>query len=464
MNLLSETSKKNFQICLDDGICIRCSLYFSDFNVHSILLKPEQELFDLFQVTNNNCKCCKTCFGILSDKLLLNEFMNQIEINSKEYDFKYFTLLFSFPHSLMLRHYSINYKLNQKQKTIYENFRKFISITLKVLIESRKDLKYIQPLANIGLVFSIKFEHEETSNEHEVYLKFENPKKKQKTEKNQTGNENQKKIQNAIERKDFEDVFLKDFVPPKEVNSFVNFRIEISSNSIYLTGNYNKFERGISQTEWIINNNKLTENSVEEYLTKPIKEITKSNDFSFHSSGREDVDVRMLGNGRPFLLEIKNSKIENLSENQLTSIMKEINENEKVGINSLKMTKNTIFKEIHDSSEEKKKKYRCVVWLEKVVNNDIIEKINSLEEFKIHQKTPIRVLHRRNNDTRERLIYKIEASKINHHFLILDLTTQAGTYIKEFVHGDLGRTIPSLGSILECNADILQLDVLDLIF
>lgn len=34
-----------------------------------------------------------------------------------------------------------------------------------------------------------------------------------------------------------------------------------------------------------------------------------------------------------------------------------------------------------------------------------------------------------------------------------------GTYIKEFVHGDLGRTVPSIGSLLNCRADILQLDV-----
>jgi tRNA pseudouridine synthase 10 len=48
--------------------------------------------------------------------------------------------------------------------------------------------------------------------------------------------------------------------------------------------------------------------------------------------------------------------------------------------------------------------------------------------------------------------------------MIVDLTTQAGTYIKEFIHGDFGRTNPNLGSILNCTADILQLDVLDLIF
>ena len=41
---------------------------------------------------------------------------------------------------------------------------------------------------------------------------------------------------------------------------------------------------------------------------------------------------------------------------------------------------------------------------------------------------------------------------------------QAGTYIKEFVHGDSGRTSPSLGSLLGCRdpAEILELDVLDI--
>lgn len=31
--------------------------------------------------------------------------------------------------------------------------------------------------------------------------------------------------------------------------------------------------------------------------------------------------------------------------------------------------------------------------------------------------------------------------------------------MKEFVHGDFGRTVPSLGTLLDTNADILELDV-----
>ena len=33
------------------------------------------------------------------------------------------------------------------------------------------------------------------------------------------------------------------------------------------------------------------------------------------------------------------------------------------------------------------------------------------------------------------------------------------SYIKEFVHGDFGRTKPNLGDLLNTETDILQLDV-----
>ena len=34
-----------------------------------------------------------------------------------------------------------------------------------------------------------------------------------------------------------------------------------------------------------------------------------------------------------------------------------------------------------------------------------------------------------------------------------------GTYIKEFVHGDLNRTKPNVGTLISKQVDILQLDV-----
>ena len=65
---------------------------------------------------------------------------------------------------------------------------------------------------------------------------------------------------------------------------------------------------------------------------------------------------------------------------------------------------------------------------------------------------------------RNKEIFKLEAKKINEHFLILEVLASAGTYIKEFIHSDLGRTNPSVKSILNSNCDILQLDVRDLVY
>ena len=49
-------------------------------------------------------------------------------------------------------------------------------------------------------------------------------------------------------------------------------------------------------------------------------------DSRFSSSGREDVDVRMLGRGRPFLFELVNPRQVHLSQDELTKMQQSINE------------------------------------------------------------------------------------------------------------------------------------------
>ena len=58
---------------------------------------------------------------------------------------------------------------------------------------------------------------------------------------------------------------------------------------------------------------------------------------------------------------------------------------------------------------------------------------------------------------------EMHATLLAPRVLQLDLCTQAGTYVKEFVHSDFGRTHPSVGSLLGCEADIMQLDVMGLL-
>jgi len=114
--------------------------------------------------------------------------------------------------------------------------------------------------------------------------------------------------------------------------------------------------------------------------------------------------------------------------------------------------------------EESKTKTYCALCISPsaAITSQQIELLNTQKlPVILKQKTPIRVLHRRSLATRERSILEMEAKPVKNHpeIFTLRLKTQAGTYIKEFVHGDFGRTTPNVAAIIGSDADILALDV-----
>ena len=65
----------------------------------------------------------------------------------------------------------------------------------------------------------------------------------------------------------------------------------------------------MSQTPWVVGGKRLSDLSVEEIIVSSILPYFKVSEscVTFMASGREDVDVRCLGKGRPFVLEIMNT-------------------------------------------------------------------------------------------------------------------------------------------------------------
>ncbi|XP_010539815.1 PREDICTED: putative tRNA pseudouridine synthase Pus10 [Tarenaya hassleriana] len=233
---------------------------------------------------------------------------------------------------------------------------------------------------------------------------------------------------------------------------------------IYFGGRYLKFSRNVSQTRWIIDDERMGEASVEEIIGSNILPACFGDNYKFHAAGREDIDVRMLGSGRPFLLEIQNPR-RFPSVDLLKEIEAKMNnlENKLVGVRNLTLLENHCWNLMREGEGEKRKQYAALVWISRPLEDKDLESISSLKELKILQRTPVRVLHRRSPLDREKIIHWMNIEKIegNCQYFLLHLCTQAGTYIKEFVHGDLGRTSPSIGSILGCRVEILQLDVTD---
>jgi tRNA pseudouridine synthase 10 len=70
-----------------------------------------------------------------------------------------------------------------------------------------------------------------------------------------------------------------------------------------------QYSRNISQSRWMIDDERMGEGSVQEVIGDVVFPPYKGDSYKFHAAGREDIDVRMLGPGRPFIVEISNARV-----------------------------------------------------------------------------------------------------------------------------------------------------------
>uniref|UniRef100_A0A7N5ZXQ1 tRNA pseudouridine synthase Pus10 n=1 Tax=Anabas testudineus TaxID=64144 RepID=A0A7N5ZXQ1_ANATE len=230
--------------------------------------------------------------------------------------------------------------------------------------------------------------------------------------------------------------------------------------SVFVAGRYNKFCRSLPQTPWVIDGERRMESSVEELIAAPVLSAFRADGFNFSSSGREDVDVRTLGNGRPFAMELLNPHKSRLNRVEMKQLQETINKSsDKIRVRDLQIVTREAMSRMKEGEEEKTKSYTALVWTQKPIQREDITFIDDIKDLTLDQKTPLRVLHRRALAVRQRVIHSMNARFVDSHHFYLGLKTQAGTYIKEFVHGDFGRTKPNLCQLLNTDTDILELDV-----
>jgi tRNA pseudouridine synthase 10 len=177
----------------------------------------------------------------------------------------------------------------------------------------------------------------------------------------------------------------------------------------------------------------------------------------FHAGGREDIDAKVLGTGRPFVIEVKNPKRRTLD---LKRIAEEINSSGKVEVEGLSMAGKGAVAKVK-AAEAYTKTYQILVETEKPIT---LGKLRKLEEFfadrAINQWTPRRVLHRRADKERVKTVYRVEAKRISKKRFEASVECQGGLYVKELVDGDEGRTRPSMAELLGEKLKCISLTVL----
>ena len=246
--------------------------------------------------------------------------------------------------------------------------------------------------------------------------------------------------------------------------------VRLQVASIYLYGRYRKLERGIPQTIWHCKTcygrgchhceytGKMYQDSVQELVAEHILEVTSGSKASFHGMGREDIDARMLGNGRPFVLEVKEPKKRSLD---YASLEKEVNQRltGRVEVTELRLSSKP--EVVNIKASDHAKRYRLNISTETPADaNKLEEALGKLKGVVIKQSTPSRVKHRRVDKVRERRVLDVSGKVLDERTLELEVKGESGMYIKELVHGDRGRTQPNLSELMENQCSVETLDVL----
>ena len=246
--------------------------------------------------------------------------------------------------------------------------------------------------------------------------------------------------------------------------------VRIQINPLYIEGKYNKFKRGIPQTKWPCTKckgrgceecnftGKQYPESVEELISEHFLKLTKGKEAKFHGAGREDIDVLMLGSGRPFVLEIKEPRIRKLDLAKLEEEINKVNEG-KTAYHNLHVCERRRKADIKQSSPDTYKVYNALVKCDEAFDKDKLDELTKLNE--IHQQTPLRVLRRRADKVRIKRVLDLSYEIIDDRTFNMRIKTEGGLYIKELISGDEGRSHPNVGEILGVNAICEQLDVIE---
>jgi len=247
-------------------------------------------------------------------------------------------------------------------------------------------------------------------------------------------------------------------------------KVKIQINPLYVEGKYNKYKRGIPQTKWPCTKckgrgceecnftGKQYPESVEELISEHFLKLTRGREAKFHGAGREDIDVLMLGSGRPFVLEIKEPKIRKLDLKSLENEINEINEG-KTAYHNLHVCERRRKAEIKQSSPDTYKVYEAVVSCDEAFDESKLDELLKLNE--IHQQTPLRVLRRRADKVRVKHVLDLSCDVIDETTFRMRIKTEGGLYIKELISGDDGRSNPNVSEILGVKAICEQLDVIE---
>jgi len=252
--------------------------------------------------------------------------------------------------------------------------------------------------------------------------------------------------------------------------------VEAGINSAFVYGRYRKLERDIPQTKWPCSactgsgrqgrepcpecdglGYRYPE-SVEQMSAPVVEDVMDGIGSTFHGAGREDVDARMLGTGRPFVIEVEDPRRRDIDTDRLEGDINAFAEG-KVEVEGLTLATHEMVERV--KRHEASKTYEAqVAFGDDVTPEAFADALAELDGATVEQDTPKRVDHRRASKTRVRDVYEVDGELEDSRTASVTVHGAGGLYIKELISSDEGRTTPSLAGLLGVDAEVTALDVL----
>jgi tRNA pseudouridine synthase 10 len=242
---------------------------------------------------------------------------------------------------------------------------------------------------------------------------------------------------------------------------------------VFLEGRYRKLCRDLPQTVFYCPDckghprrrrgcercegfGKLSRDSVQELVAWVAGKAFGTRRNKVHGAGREDVDVRMLGAGRPFVLELVAPRVFDVDLAELEAEINRRNEGrlEIVGLHWTEKTRVSVIKETPHAKE-----YEALVEVGGELSDEVARELLERGRIVVAQRTPDRVAHRRAERVRERWIEFRAIERRDDGFYTVRLSTQHGTYVKEVLSGEGGKTEPSFAGLVGAPCRCVELDV-----
>jgi tRNA pseudouridine synthase 10 len=180
-----------------------------------------------------------------------------------------------------------------------------------------------------------------------------------------------------------------------------------------------------------------------------------------HGMGREDIDVRCLGQGRPFVLEVKSPILRTANLEALAKGVEDAAAGRVELPSGLRMVAPEVVARVKGWVAGKVYLATCEpVGDEPFETARIAALDDRLTDTELAQRTPERVSRRRADMIRRRRVRRFTTREESPTRFEAEIDAESGTYIKELISGDGGRTTPSVSEILGVPCVCARLDVL----